>query len=112
MESEKMMNYDPNLVLCGRMANQTVRLTFGLWGYRAEKETVVGGNGLGLEVIETAVEAVYDSLPEDVSGSKEIVLKNDAGKELQECDGEDVGSDWMKDMLVKAEIVAIEEDKK
>ncbi|EEQ3874799.1 DUF5406 domain-containing protein, partial [Escherichia coli] len=28
------MNYDPNLTLYGRMAKQTVLLTFGLWEYR------------------------------------------------------------------------------
>ncbi|EPB0159049.1 DUF5406 family protein, partial [Escherichia coli] len=26
----QIMNYDPNLTSCGRMAKQTVRLTFGL----------------------------------------------------------------------------------
>lgn len=25
----QVMNYDPNYTLCGRMADQTVRLTFG-----------------------------------------------------------------------------------
>ncbi|WP_249509223.1 DUF5406 family protein, partial [Escherichia coli] len=30
----QIMNYDPNLTSCGRMAKQTVRLTFGLWEYR------------------------------------------------------------------------------
>lgn len=114
-EFEKLtMNYNPNLVNCGRMARQTIRLTFGMWDYRAEKETTVGGNCLGLEVIETAVENVYDRLPEDSHGYevKEIILKNNAGDELICRDDEDRADDWLKEMLVKAEIVAIEEDKK
>ena len=105
------MNYDPNLVNCGRMASQTVRLTFGMWDYRVEKEAVVGGNCMGLNVIETAVESVYERLPEKRYG-KTIILKNDAGKELMCCDDEDEESDWLKGMLVKAEIVGIERGKK
>ena len=106
-----MMNYDPNIVNCGRMANQTVRLTFGTWDYRAERECVVGGNCAGLDVIDTAVLGVYESLREGRYG-KEITLKNDAGEELLCSDDEDEEEDWLKKMLVKAEIVAIEEDKK
>lgn len=108
-----MINYDHNMVFCGRMARQTVRLTFGMWDYRAEKETTVGGNCLGLEVIETAVENVYDRLPEDKHGYevKEIILKNDAGNELLCRDDEDRDYDWLKDMLIKAEIIKIEEEK-
>ena len=107
-----MMNYDPNLVSCGRMASQTVRLTFGTWDYRAEKEAVIDGNCMGFDVIEAAMEAVYDNLPADKYGAKEILMKNDAGEELLCSDDEDEEEDWLKRMLVKAEIVAIEEDKK
>lgn len=102
-----MMNYDPNLAGC-RIARQTVRLTFGTWDYRAEKEVVVYGNVLGLSVIDTAVLGAYESLRVGKHG-KEIRLKNDAGKELLCCDDED--EDWLKKMVVKAEIVAIEEGK-
>lgn len=106
------MNYDQNLVFCGGMVKQTVRLTFGMWEYRAEKEAVVGGNCLGLEVIETAVESVYENLPEDRHGAKELVMKNDEGTSLQCCDEEEAGEYWLKNMLVKAEIVSIEEVEK
>lgn len=90
---------------------QTVRLTFGMWDYRAEEEVVVEGNCLGLEVVETAVESVYENLPEDRHGAKELVMKNGEGASLQCCDEEEAGEDWLKNMLVKAEIVRIEEAK-
>ena len=107
------MNYDPNIVDCGRLANKTVRLTFGTWDYRAEMEVVVGGNTSGLSVIDTAVLGAYECLPSGrYDGAKEIIMKNDAGEELLCCDDEDEEEDWLKRMLVKAEIIAIEEDKK
>nr|MCD4237043.1 DUF5406 domain-containing protein [Escherichia coli] len=52
----QIMNYDPNLTSCGRMAKQTVRLTFGLWEYRETFEVTVGGNLTGLDVISCAIE--------------------------------------------------------
>ena len=106
-----MMNYDPNLV-GGRIAKQTVRLTFGMWDYRAEKEVVVYGNCLGLEVIDSAVIGAYNNLAADKYGTKEITMKNDASKELLCCDDEDEEEEWLKKMVVKAEIIEIEEDKK
>lgn len=107
-----MMNYDPNLVNCGRMASQTVRVTFGIWDYRTEKETVIDGNCMGMDVIEAAMEAAYNYLPSDKYGAKEILMKNDTGEELLCSDDEDEESDWLKRMLVKAEIVGIERGKK
>lgn len=106
------MNYDQNLVLCGRMARQTVRLTFGMWEYRKEEEVVVEGNCLGLEVIDSAVEAVYERLPEDRHGMKSLDMTAPCEDVLQ-CDDEEMQEEyWLKNMLVKAEIVSIEEAKK
>ncbi len=59
----QIMNYDPNLTSCGRMAKQTVRLTFGLWEYRETFEVTVGGNLTGLDVINCAIESLYATLP-------------------------------------------------
>lgn len=107
---KETMHYDPNLVSDGKMASQTVRLTFGMWDYRAEKEAVIGGNCLGLDVIETAVEDVYERLPESKHGEKELVLENGEGFAIcRDCAR--AGDDWLKNMLVKAEIVKIEEEK-
>ncbi|SQM81178.1 Uncharacterised protein [Escherichia coli] len=61
--SSEVMNYDPNLTLYGRMAKQTVLLTFGLWEYRETFEVSVGGNLTGLDVISCAIESLYATLP-------------------------------------------------
>lgn len=108
----EIMNYDHNLVFCGRFVNQTVKLTFGLWEYRAEIETVIGGNCLGLEVIDTAVEDVYDKLPTERHGLKQLIMTDNNGGTLDCVDNEGNEYDWLKNMLVKAEITKIEEDKK
>ena len=102
------MNYDPNMTSSGRMAKQTVRLTFGCWDYRKTVETVVGGNCTGFNVIDTAVGRVYEELPEE-RGAVYIVLER--GDDTLYCDAdEERGEEWLRDMLIAAEIVAIEPD--
>lgn len=105
-----MMNYDPNMTNSGRMAKQTVKLTFQLWEYKTEIEEVVGGNCTGLTVIEAAITNAYDRLAPD-RGVPIIMLTNSNGDQLECGDEEDKGEDWLGDMLVKAEITAIEADK-
>lgn len=104
------MDYDPNLVLCGRHADQRVKLTFGNWDYRAEFTVTVGGNCRGLTVIESAVGMVYDRLP--VSRGKwqlaELILTRVNGDRLSCEDDADKGEEWLKDMLIGAEIISIE----
>lgn len=116
------MNYDPNMTLCGRMAKQKVRLTFGTWDYRAVMEVEVGGNCTGLDVIETAVGVAFDQLEQrPIYGSKETYAVINMPKigdpeEVMECDEEmDYrdrlrGEDWLKDMLISAEIFDIQPD--
>lgn len=105
-----MMSYDPNLVFCGRFVNQTVKLTFGLWEYRAEMENAVGGNCLGLVVIETAIENVYDKLPTERHGLKQLIMTDKDGGTLDCVDDAGEEYDWLRNMLIKAEIVKIERD--
>ncbi len=112
------MNYDPNLTNSGRTAKQTVKLTFGMWEYRAERTVEVGGNCTGLTVIESAIYNAYEELPKisDGMGSKlpGIVLTRPGGTEedgLSCTDDEDEGDDWLKDMLIGAEIIAIRPDR-
>lgn len=102
-----IMNYDPNLTLCGRVALQTVRLTFGLWTYRRQIEVQVGGNCTGLSVIDTAVESAYEQLLGDHPVAC-IEMTDAEGNTLSTCDDEERDYEWMKDMLVAAEITAIE----
>jgi hypothetical protein len=100
---DEIMDYDSDLVLCGRMANQKVRLTFGDGVYRATKEVVVNGNCTGLSVIEYAVEIVYRGLPCGSDG-KEIELYSGHGGTLFMSDDEGREDEWLKDMLIAAEI--------
>lgn len=107
------MNYDPNMTNSGRMAKQTVRLTFGQWEYRKTMEAVVGGNCTGLTVIECAVRHAYEELTTRIWRDckyAHIELVNKAGDMLDCEDDEDRCEDWLQDMLIGAEIVAIEYD--
>ena len=101
------MNYDPNMTNSGRMAKQTVKLTFQQWEYKAEMIKVVGGNCTGMTVIDCAVGNAYENLPDD-RGYPYIVMTDADGNTLQCDDYEERGDDWLKDMLVRAEITAIE----
>lgn len=101
------MNYDPNLTNSGRMARQTVKLTFGKWMYRAEHSVLVGGNCTGLTVIESAVSALLQTLYGERKFAT-IILTNESGVQLVCADEELDHEDWLKDMLIGAEIIAIE----
>ena len=108
-----IMNYDPNLVFCGRMAKQTVRLTFGIWKYRKTVEVTIGGNCRGLNVIDAAVESYYDQLPdtEHASDCKRIFLQDENGSELESSDDEGEEEEFLKNMLISAEIIDIQPEK-
>lgn len=108
----QVMNYDPNYTLCGRMADQTVRLTFGQWEYRTTMDVVVGGNCNGLSVIECAVGLAYEQLGtvpffNDDTGKDDEMAVINVG-DLQCVDEGLEGEDWLKEMLIGAEIISIE----
>lgn len=107
----EIMNYDPNMTLCGHLAKQTVLLTFGQWHYRQTYEVVVGGNLTGLDVITCAVESLYASLPYDYfvddEGQKQAIATIVIG-ELECSDEECLGEQWLGEMLVAAQIISIE----
>jgi len=106
------MDYDPNLTLCGRMATQRVRLTFGSWQYRHSMEVNVGGNCTGLTVIKAAVEQAYVELPYTMRLGEGLVAKmtltDQEGDSLLCEDDELRGENWLTDMLVAAEIISIQ----
>lgn len=106
------MNYDPNLTNSGRMAKQTVELVFQVWDNKATYTETVGGNTMGLSVIDCAVGMVYDNLEDHPynAGTPVIYLIDDKGERLECADEENEGEDWLKAMLVSAKIVAIEPD--
>jgi hypothetical protein len=111
------MNYDPNLTLCGRMATQTVRLTFGIWEYRAVMEVEVGGNCTGMTVIDCAVGIAYQELEQrGIYGSSETYAVINMPsltdpEQIMECGDDDPACPqdeyWLKNMLIAAEIIAI-----
>ncbi|WP_417786712.1 DUF5406 family protein [Stutzerimonas xanthomarina] len=119
----EIMNYDPTLTCSGRMAKQTVRLTFGLWEHRKTMEVEVGGNCTGMTVIDCAVGIAYDQLPQrGIYGCKKTEAVIDMPSltnpedELECAEGSDGnerlrGEEWLKDMLISAEIIAIRPDK-
>ncbi|ENU6056635.1 DUF5406 family protein [Escherichia coli] len=110
--SSEVMNYDPNLTLCGRMAKQTIRLTFGLWKYRETFEVTVGGNLTGLDVISCAIESLYATLPyeeveDERTGGTDIMATINIGELI--CQDEDLSGElWLAGMLISAEIISIE----
>lgn len=102
----KTMNYDPNI----KFAKQSVRLTFGLWDYRFVTEVDVGGNCKGQSIIESAVDNYFDKLPfvqVDGGDMSSITLARQNGDSLK-CDDDELrGIEWLKNMLIGAEIVSI-----
>ncbi len=103
-----VMNYDPNFTLCGRMAKQTVRLTFGQWQYRGTFDVTVMGNISGLSVIESAIERLYESLPYDKDPFGNGVYARIMLGELINDDEDQREEEWLSDMLISAEIIKIE----
>lgn len=104
----EIMNYDPNLLNSGYMAKQTIKLTFAEWDYRAEVEVVVGGNLRGGSVIDAAIEKFFDERFDDERNAARVDMENADGDTLINDEIEDW--EYLKDMLVKAEIVAIVAD--
>ncbi|MBC8741821.1 hypothetical protein F6X40_35320 [Paraburkholderia sp. UCT31] len=101
-------NYDPDLVQCGRTALQTVKLTFGVCCYRAERTVQVDGNLRGLCVIEEAVHQVCLGLPGELPNPLVLALTNAAGEQLECTDELGRGIRWLNELLIAAEIAAIE----
>jgi hypothetical protein len=111
------MNYNPNLVYCGRNTKQTVRCVFGLFEYRRIIETTVRGNCLGLDIIQGAIEHIYEDLPLERESSFLILgdAQGDISNEdncLLTSDDEGEESDWLSKMLISAEITDIVPDGK
>lgn len=111
------INFDPNMVLCGRQVVQTVRLTFAQWQYRAVREVQIGGNCRGLDVIDAAVEQAANDLLEEFEQREEtdtnewthpyLILESDEEDLTHEL--EEDAADDLKQLLVAAEIIEFKE---
>ena len=102
-----MKNYDPNAR--HEFPLHVVKLTFQQWAYKTTMTVRVGGNCMGHSVIETALSSVYGKLEENEYGEKYVVLKKPKADLM--CADEDGGEEeWLGNMLVKSEILALEKD--
>lgn len=107
--SDKIINFNPNLNYNGHCADKTVCLTFGSWEFRLSKTVIIGGNCSGLENIEAAIGRVYDEACEAGNGRPRITMTRARDGEILLCDDdEEQGEDWLKDMLISAEITDIQ----
>jgi hypothetical protein len=118
------LNYDPNFA--HSMAKKTVRVTLGAWDYRRVIDVEISGNTFGLDVIEAACRAIWEDLPtltdpftDEDSGVARLVMTRPAeGGEgdpdtLTIDDEDERGDEWIADMVVAAEVIAIvPEDRK
>tara|TARA_B100000700_G_scaffold88627_1_gene99915 strand:- start:27740 stop:28114 length:375 start_codon:yes stop_codon:yes gene_type:complete len=107
-----IQNYDPNMTLSGRKAQQQVELVFQVWDYTAKFTVPVGGNCTGLSIMDSAIGTIYEDLP-GLPYDEEtpmLILYNAAGEPMECADDEDRDEDWLKDMLVSARILSIEPD--
>ena len=105
--AEEIIDFDPNMVLCGRMVIQTVMLEFGTRTYRKTFEVQVGGNCTGFDVIESAIEQVYEDLL-DENDCASIEFEND-----EDSLGVDlVDSEDLKAYLISASIVGYVKEEK
>jgi hypothetical protein len=95
--------YSPNI----KWGHQHVEVVLMQWGYSKTIKVDVGGNCHGMSVIDCAAGIICDQLYDEaeVDGAITLVLENAAGDTLLCEDEEDRGLDWIKDMIVSAQIV-------
>lgn len=97
--------YSPNIA----WGKQKVEIVLMQWAYSKKIEVEIGGNCTGLSVLEAAIGRLYDSLlPEgdENDAPAKIVLANEKGDTLECADDEDLGDDWLKNMVVSLQIIA------
>jgi len=92
--------YSPNI----RWGKQHVEITLMQWDYSAKFTVDVGGNCTGLTVIDCAVENLYGTLLGEKPFAS-VALTRPDGDTLECSDDDERDDDWLKDMVVKAEIV-------
>ena len=103
-----IQEHDPNL----RWANKTFRLTFRLWAYGGQFDAKVGGNCPAFTSLDCALSNFYDSLPESRFGAKQLTLTRADGDTLLCEDDEEREDDWLMEMLVCAELIDLQPEKR
>lgn len=101
---EMIKHYNPNLYchVC------TYAITLMQWDYSHVIIIEVGGNVRGFDLIESAAEAIYDTL-EASDNCTVIELVNPKGEILICRDDEEEGEEWLKEMIVS--IVLIKQER-
>lgn len=96
------MNYDPKLCYCGQMTEQKVVVTLGTGTYRKRVTVSVFGNCLGFDIIEGALDQLYELYPDG------ITLEDSETGDKLELDE----ADWLRPLFIGAEIIDIQSEKK
>lgn len=91
-----------------REGRKTFKLTFRCWGYAAQHEVTVGGNCLAFDNLDCALGNLYDNLPLSRQDVPQLLLTDEKGDTLLCEDDEEQQTDWLAEMLVCAELVAVE----
>jgi hypothetical protein len=98
--------HDPNMY----WYKCTYAITLMMWDYSKTFEVEVGGNVLGFDLLETAVDALYDDLEVDDDGRIVVELENPDGETLICQDDEGQEESWLKEMVVSVVLVKQEKE--
>lgn len=107
------MNYDPALMIGGRMAKQSVVVTLQRWEFSTTMAIEIRGNCIGMAVLDSAISMIYESLLEQAGNDPERVkldLIDEAGGVLELFDDDNQGEDWLAGYVVGMQIVSIDPD--
>lgn len=94
-------DYSPNI----RWGKQHVEIILKQWRYEARFVELVGGNCTGMDVLECALDNLYDRLAER-SDPAEVMLLAPDGDTLLCVDDEHKSNDWLKAMCISLRIIA------
>ena len=101
------MNYDPNLCYCGRMTEQKVVVTLGIWTYRKQVTVSVFGNCRGVDIMEAALDQLYELYPDGIT-----LEDPKTGEELEVDEISEDSEEWLHPLFIGAEIISIQPEKK
>lgn len=85
-----------------------VEVVLKQWKYHRTFVVRVGGNCHGLTVLESAIDNIYDGLWDEQDDPAEITLTSDTGEQLLCTDDDDLGDEWIKNMVVSCRIIDYE----
>ena len=99
-----IQSYSPNM----RHGRQIIQLTLMCWSYKSVHTVNVSGSLHGMDAFNAAIAKLYESLlppDEDDLSPARLVMKDDAGKEMEVVDDEDKGEDFLHSMLVDIRVL-------